>query len=293
MAHSERSRMLASFDGNMPPGVSDRPDAPTEDPRLSIGGNNPPAEFSLTDTVNALPDTLAKAFAERLAGIIDPIAQRANGAPEVFTSDEDMAGATDIVNDAQAAWSDFDKLRKEQKDPFKRGGELVDDYFRTPLQRLARIKEVFTKRATDYTREKRRKADEAARLERERLEREAEEARKKAAEAAEFGDHDEAIEHLQQAATVETKIEEKAATPAIGADDMTVRGASGGAARSRTEWTFEIEDFSKIDLNALRDFIAPEAVDKALKAYTKMRKGTAKVEGVRFFEDEKATFRRR
>ncbi|WP_244396161.1 hypothetical protein [Afipia carboxidovorans] len=268
-------------------------DTATEDPRLGIGGNNPPAEFSLEDLVTALPATLAEAFAKRIADEVEPIANRANEAPERFASDEDLAAATEIVNDAQAAWNEFEKLRKNQKDPFKRGGEEVDDFFRPPLQRLTRIKDAFAKRATDYNREKRRKAEEAARVERERLEREAEEARKKAAEAAEFGDQDEAIEHLQTAATVETKIEEVASAPAIPAEDMTVRGASGGTARSRTEWAFEIEDFSKIDLNALRDFIAPEAVDKALKAYVKLRKNTAKIEGVRFFEDEKATFRRR
>jgi len=267
--------------------AADRSDA--SDHRLGIGGNSPPPEFSLAILVEALPGRLASDHEAALAASIGPIAERANAAPEAFATDEDLAAATDIVNDASQAWAEFDALRKREKDPFKTGGETVDDFFRPHLQRLTRIKEVFTDRATKYTRAKRLKAEAEARAERERLERERREAEEQAAIAAEFGD-DMSATALQQAAIAAEQRIADVETPATPA---TVRGVSGGSARAKTEWTFEIEDFSKVDLNALRAFIAPEAIEKALKQMAKTQKHLAKVTGVRFFEDDKAQFSRR
>lgn len=259
------------------------------DPRLGIGGNSPPPEFSIDNHVAGLAARLNADHFAMMNEKVGPIAQRANDAPQAFANDEDLANAADIVTDARAARAELDGLRKKEKEPFKLGVETVDDFFRDPIKRLDRIVTVFEDRATVYTREKRRKAEAAAQAERDRLAREADEARQKAAVAAEFGDEAEANEHSEAAAQAEARIEEAAPQTA----PEPVRGTTGGSARSRAEWTFEIEDFAKLDLNALRDFIAPEAVEKALKAYVKLRKATAKVEGVRFFEEEKASLRRR
>lgn len=261
---------------------------PADDARRNIGGNNPPPEFSLSLLIDGLPDQLAAEFGEAIAAKIEPIAERANAMPVEFTSDEDLAKATDIANDAADAWDALDDQRKIKKDPFNRGSEIVDDFHREPLARLKRIKDAMVDRATKLTREKKRKADAAAQAERDRLARIAEENRIAAEAAAAFGDDDEAQKRTQIAETVEARGEDVA--PEV---TEPVRGSSGGMAGTKKEWTFAIEDHQALDLNALRDFIAPDAIEKALKAYVKLRKSTASIKGVRFFEDEKASFRRR
>lgn len=284
MAHSEREKMEGAFVGNLPPDVADRND----DARHSIGGNNPPPEFSLSLLIDGLPDQLAAEFSEAIAAKIGPIAERANAMPVEFTSDDDLAKATDIANDAADAWDALDAQRKAKKDPFKRGGEIVDDFHREPLTRLKRIKDAFVDRATKYTREKKRKVDAAAQAERDRLARIAEENRIAAEAAAAFGDDDEAEKRTQIAETVEVRAEDVA--PEV---TEPVRGSSGGTAGTRKDWTFEILDFEKVDLNAIRPFVSPDAIEKALAKMAKQQKHLAKVEGVRFFEDERAAFRRR
>lgn len=261
---------------------------PTEDTRHGIGGNSPPPEFSLSLLIDGLQDRLTADHAEAIAGKIGPIAERANAMPVEFTSDDDLAKATDIANDAADAWDALDAQRKAEKDPFKRGGEIVDDFHREPLARLKRIKDAFVDRATKYTREKKRKADAAAQAERDRLARITEENRIAAEAAAAFGDDDEAQKRTQIAETVEARVDDVA--PEV---TEPVRGSSGGTAGTKKEWTFEIEDFAKVDLNAIRAFVSPDAVEKALAKMAKQQKHLAKVEGVRFFEDEKVSFRRR
>lgn len=258
------------------------------DPRLAIGANNPPPEFALALYVDGLPARLAADHSAPLADKIDAIAKRANDMPTEFATDDDLAKATDIVNDAADAWDEFDASRKVEKEPYKRGADAVDDFYREPLLRLKRIKDAFTDRATKYNREKKRKADAAADAERKRLADIAEANRIAAEVAKEFDDDEEAETRTQIAETVEARIEDIA--PVV---TEPVRGSGGGSARAKAEWTFEIEDIAKVDLNALRNFIAPDAVEKALKALVKIQKGNAKVEGVRFFEDDKTTFRRR
>lgn len=261
---------------------------PADDTRHSIGGNNPPPEFSLSLLIDGLPDRLAADYANAIAAKIDPIAKRANKMPIDFTTDDDLAKATDIVNDAADAWDALDGQRKIEKDPFKRGGEIVDDFHREPLARLKRIKDALTDRATKYNREKRRKQEAEAQAERDRLAKIAEENRLAAEAAAAFGDEDEAEKRKQIAETVEARVEDVAPEKT-----EAVRGSSGGTAGTKKEWTFEIEDFEKVDLNAIRAFVAPDAIEKALAKMARQQKHLAKVAGVRFFEDEKASFRRR
>lgn len=261
---------------------------PAEDARHGIGGNSPPPEFWLSLLIDSLPDRLAADHAAAIAAKIAPIAERANAMPVDFTTDDDLAKATDIANDAADAWDALDAQRKAEKELFKRGGEIVDDFHRDPLARLKRIKDAFIDRATKYTREKKRKAEADAQAERDRLARIAEENRIAAEAAAAFGDDDEAKKRTQIAETVEARVEDVAPEKT-----EPVRASGGGTAGTKKEWTFEIEDFQKVDLNAIRAFVAPDAIEKALAKMAKQQKHLAKVEGVRFFEDEKASFRRR
>ena len=266
-----------------------RSDEQLPDPRLAIGGNNPPEDFHLQANIDGLPARLEAEYGSRMALIIDAIAERANKAPTVFATDEDFASAGDIIGAARDAFDEFDGKRKVAKEPYKTGVDLVDGYFREPLKRLSRIADAFTERGTLYVKDKARKAEAAAKAERERLARIAEENRKAAQAAAEFDDnHEEAATRTQIAETIEARIEDIAAPK-----PEPVRGSEGSSASGKKEWTFEILDAAKVDLNALRNFIAPDAIDKALKAHVKIQKQNAKVDGVRFFEEDKASFRRR
>ncbi|WP_424627568.1 hypothetical protein [Bradyrhizobium sp. SYSU BS000235] len=268
------------------------PHAPVDhmasDPRLGVGGNNPPPDFSLKDLVDGLAARLDGDHTADMTAEIEAIAKRANDEPTEFATDEDLAKATDIVNDAVTAFDKYDGIRKDEKDQYLKGGKIVDDYFRSPLQRLTRIKETFTDRATKYRRDQKRKADAEAAAERDRLAKIAEENRIAAETAAAFGDEGEASARTDIAESLEARMEDVTPTTV-----ETIRGSSGGSARGRTEWTYEILDFQKVDLNAIRAFIAPDAIEKALKQMAKTQKHLAKVEGVRFFEDDKVQFTRR
>ena len=72
----------------------------------------------------------------------------------------------------------------------------------------------------------------------------------------------------------------------------TVRTKVGGViASATTKWDFEITDYDAIDLNKLRPFLIRADVEKAVRSFVRIQKGSAVIPGVRVFEDVKATFR--
>lgn len=63
-----------------------------------------------------------------------------------------------------------------------------------------------------------------------------------------------------------------------------VRGGYGSGSSLRTTWTATIEDLATVDLNAIREFIAEEAVQKALNAMVKIHHDRKPVKGVKFHQ---------
>lgn len=245
-----------------------------------IGHNKPPSPIDL------LRETLTETYSAEIAKA-GPIADRANKSPEKIETDEDLAQITEIALDARDLGKALDAARLNEQRPLV---AVLKEVFEPAVNRCSRIHEALQERATVYNRAKAAKVRAEQQAEETRLREEAAERRKQAEIANEFGDTDKAVENLQEVARIESEV---AAQPKVSAADATrVRAEGGGLATTRTTWKFEVTDYSKVDLAALRDFIAPAAVEKAIGAYLKIKKGTAKLDGVRFYEEDAAQFRR-
>lgn len=250
----------------------------TNDKRLEIGGNNPPISEVLADTQKAL---IAR---------IEPLADRANALPRKIDSDETLGKVGDLVVDARKLISDLDSARKVEKQPYLDGGRDVDSFFKTASERVERISAAFEKVAGDYQREKaaeaRRKAEDEARKLREDEERKRQEAENAKRQSTADRKHDQADEIGALAEEAEAKA---ASTNHELAKVKTETGVTAGA---KTEWTFDIVDYEKIPLDRLRPYFLRAEVEKAIRSFVKINKGSSVLEGVAFREDIKATFRR-
>jgi hypothetical protein len=244
----------------------------------AIGHNRPPSPVDL------LKEALAETYGAQIAEA-EPIAIRANDAPAVIASDEDLAIWARIGVDASKLFKTLDAARLNEKRPVV---EAVDKFFEAATARLNRVASAATQRATDWNRKKIAAARAAQAAEDERLRKEAEAKRI----AAEFEVDDSAAAVVaSEAAAIETQI---AAAPQQSAADLTrVRTDDGVLSTTRTDWKFEIEDISKVDLNAIRMFIDPKAIAVAIGKIVKTQKGATKIAGVRVFQDETAQFTRR
>ena len=241
-----------------------------------IGHNAPPIEEILADTRSAL---LAR---------VEPIAERANGLPKKIASEDDLALVTPVVVDAKALAKEIENARRDDKQPYLDGGRAVDAFFKPHKDRLDRIASVFERLASDFQREKirqeRARAEESERkaaAEAERLRKEAEAAKKPETQQRK----------LDAAAEADNAADRAAAAASRSGNELGKVTTAGGTARAQTFWNFAIDNYGEVDLNAIRDFIDREAVEKAIRAKIKIQKGNTDIPGVRVFEDVKASIR--
>ncbi|CAN7330019.1 hypothetical protein LJR231_001811 [Phyllobacterium sp. LjRoot231] len=245
--------------------------------RAVLGGNNPP-----------IPEVMAEKHHALLA-LVDPLAVRADDLPRQIKCEKDLEKIGVVVTDCKSLAKKIEGIRKFEKQPHLDAGKEVDNFFNPVVDRLDRITDTFEAIATKYQREKvaeeRRKAeDEAAKL------RADAEKKRQEAEAAKRGStaarkNDEADHLLDQADEAEAAAFQSAASIAK------LRTESGVTAGAKTNWDFSIVDYDKIDLNKLRPFFRREDVEKAIRSMVRIQKGSALIEGVKVFENVKATFR--
>lgn len=256
-------------------------DTATIDPRLTIGGNNPPP----------LREILAERFA-RTSMEIDQLAKRADGAPKKVVDDEQFGAVGDIAKDARTLSKSIEEKRKVEKEPFLQGGRDVDAFFGTLTDRVKRIADTLQARADEYARakaaEERRKREEEAR----RLAAEEQRQREIAEREAERNRPTASAKHEDRA----NYAQERAAAAAAGAEaraaELTrTRSAAGTVASARTSWDFEITDIGKVPLDTLRPFIKREHIEQAIRSFVRINKDAVPLEGVRIFENVKANFR--
>ena len=257
-------------------------------PRAVIGDNNPPIEDMLNYTQ---ADLLAR---------IDPLADRATkaadamrpakGKPPVITSDEQLGIVATVAVDAKALIGDLEAARKKEKQPYWDAGQAVDAFFKQHKERMSRITDVFEALASDYQRAKiaRERAEAAER------ERKAEAAAKKLRDEAEAAARpDTAARKINQAEQLEREADQAASDGAASNAALgKVTSATGASASARTVWKATIIDYDKIDMKKLAPYLARAEVEKALRAFVKIHKGSAKMDGVVFEEDVRASFRK-
>lgn len=220
---------------------------------------------------------------------------------QVTTAEQYAAGAADLQR-VKSAQKRLEETRTSITAPMNAALKQVNDFFRAPAERLATAERTIKAQLVAFAdeqervrREEQRKADEAARKERERLEAQAREAERKAREkaaadrqaaeaAAAAGRLDEAATLAARAASTEEKaagkvddLSMRAATtvaPVVRRDPPKVAGIS-----TRETWHFEITNAAQVP----REYLV---VDEArVRKVVQALKGDAKIPGVRVYAE--------
>lgn len=246
--------------------------------------NNPP------DPIAELAARLEQSNAPLLKRKED-LAAAAGRMPEI--SDDETAGkASDFIKLISAALKTSEAARTEAKEPHLAAGRTVDTFFKNrvsdPLTTLKR--DVESKLTTYLQRkeaERRRAADEEARRIREKAAAEA----RAAQQAATQGDVRAAATALDAAATMSQQAQSvaakaQAATPA---ELSRTRGEVGSVASLRQTWVGEVEDRETLDLEALRPYLAMDALRTAVGGF--VRAGGRELKGARIYQQTTAAVR--
>lgn len=252
-------------------------DARADNPRAVTGGNNPPT----------FKETMAEKYGSVFAAL-EPLADMADEAPEKITGPDELAKVSDIVRGARKLFNEVEEIRTKEKQPFLDGGKEVDGFFGAKKEAIKRVVDAMQKRADVYQAE----VDAAARRE----------AARKAGEAQEEADRQRAIaeaevarnrpvaaaNHAEKAADAQRTADTAAAATQASAADVTRLRTDGGTTSATTEWLFEIEDYAKVDLNAVRAYIPRERVEMAIKGFLKINKNMVPLAGILIFSRTKA-----
>lgn len=282
-----------------------RPGAPPAESAFPRDHNKPPLDELLN--IEMQP------FIARKDDLLAGVARM----PAAITDADVCERAADVVKLLAGCWRNAEASRTSTKEPFLAAGRLVDSrYKKEVLDPLDTAKKQVEAKMTVYQRhvaeqerlvrvaEAKRQADEAERQRRE-VERLRVEALAKAKEAEDAlaaaqteDDIDAAIALETQAAeiaesstSVVARAEQTEADLAIAqraaiakpAELSRVRGNIGAVASLRTFWDFDGLDRNTLDLEALRQHLPVDALEKAVRAFVKA--GGRKLKGVHIFEN--------
>lgn len=252
-------------------------DARADNPRAVAGHNQPP--------------TFAETMAEKYGSVfaaLEPLADLADEIPETLAGPDDLSKASNIVREARRLWSEIESFRVGEKQPHLDAGREIDRYFTARLAAVDRVRAAMQKRADAYQAE----VDRLARLEAQRKAREAQaEADRQAAIAAAEAARNRpqaAAKHEEKAAEAQRTADTAAAATQASAADVTRLRTESGTTSATTEWAFEITDYSKVDLNAVRAYIPRERVELAIRGFIKINKDQTPLSGVRIYPKVKA-----
>jgi hypothetical protein len=254
---------------------------------------NAPAKIGDNSVALISADLLKRDHAKVIEGI-DGFEKEAGDLPPVCEDDEDVALIAATVEKLNAATKRIDEIRAAAKAPYFDATNVVDGFFGakdkpkagTLQKRVADLKATLTTRVHAYQvkkaeAERKRREEEAARQreEADRLQREA----IAAAQSAPAGDRTTADAAFTRAADASRVADAAAlATQAKPADLGRSMGAGGKVAATLTEeWTHEIENFSKIDLEKLRNYFGPSDIASAIARFVKS--GGRELGGVKIF----------
>lgn len=242
-----------------------------------IGANNPP----LKDRLGIAYETLKARANELLGG--------ASRAPTQIRDDDEQGKVGDLIKLIAACIKRSETSRGSEKEPHLQAGREVDAFFKAISDPLDIAKRGLESRVGVYLRakadaERKRREEEAARLraEADAKAKEAEEAKRKATQDRK----------LEQAAQLEEQAAEVQKTAEVKPAEMArTRGELGSVSTLKQTWTFAIEDEGAIDLEALRPYLPRTDIEKAIRAFVRVHKGSKKLDGVRIFEETSAVVR--
>lgn len=285
-------------------------------PRAVAGSNLPPIKDVYKAQNEALPQYLESDTADLVARTAE-LLEGFDRAPAVIEDAETAGKISDFIAQITKCVKAADSKRVDIKAGPLEAGRMIDGFFQKNIldkldtPRMAQgIKQKLLERLTKWEKKladeerARREAAEAALREEQRLAQiAAREAQRKAEEAALAAqtakDLDGAIdleEHQRKAAeqAAAAQAAAEAATRlanAKPAEMSTVRGEYGSSSSLRTTWKGRVSKPDTVDLNALRDYISKDAIEKAVNAYAKIHKNTKPIAGVEFFEESSAVVR--
>ena len=204
--------------------------------------------------------------------------QRFGDATREGIHDDAMAGrATDFVKQFKATQSDLNDIRTRIKAPVLHAQRLIDGEAKKIADELAGAEKTIATRIGAFLQEKEAAARKAAEAEAMRLAAEAEAAIKAAQDAAAPEIVDVAIQAMADAETA------RAAAEAAPLELSRTRSALGSIAGLKDNWTFTVEDISKIPAAFLT------VNDATVKAAIKT--GTRDIPGIRSFNDARVMIR--
>lgn len=235
--------------------------------------------------------------------------------PPVCEDEEDLEVMRSAVRRFVGGYKRMEAIRVEAKDPYLDATRVVDSHFNALKTTLEKWQTDVEGRAHRFL--KKKEADERAI--REEAARVAAEAARVAAEEARKAERDR-IEAEQTglaealAASSSPTVENREQASAARVEETTLRTVAiqrgnealkaqtaaeakpADLARTRTGtglstlaevWKFEIEDLTKIDLEALRDQIPFADIEKAVRRFVGIHKGDRQLTGVRIYSDTK------
>ncbi len=253
----------------------------TDAPIAVIGDNLPPAD------ADPLSDRLIVQYADLYTRMSELI-EATERVPATVENEEAAGKVADFIKQIAACAKNANALRVSEKEPYLEGGRRVDGWFKQITEPLARAKKEIEKRLTAYQRvvmleerrireEAQRKADEAAKLA-------AEEADKAAAAIKEEADLAGAVEAEERARQAHADaIKAQTAAIAKAAELSRTRGDYGSVASLRTRWTGVLTDRATLDLEALREHLHDDDLNKAIRSFVK--RGGRVLIGARIYED--------
>lgn len=255
------------------------------------GSNNPPPD------ANPLLERLTEEAAP-LAKRRDELLAACERVPDV-DSDEIAGKVADLIKLVTACSKNAEAARISTKEPFLASGRLVDSFYKRITDPLDKAKKLVEHRLTLWQRAV-AEAERKRREEAERLARDAAAAAAKAAREAEAAMRtqaglDAAVEAAERArvAAADAVVAERAAQ-AKPAELSRTRGDVGAVASLRTWLDFTDLDMSEVDLEKLRAYISPDAIEKAVRSFIRvgadaLRKevgaGSQPIRGVKLFEN--------
>lgn len=244
----------------------------------AAGHNNPPLNEVLTDQYKGLVEDLTAWQAS------------ARRAPDRIGNDEQQAGIGKIVVALAKIRGRAEVAHRAEKAPFLEQSRVVDTFFLAGIVKVCtELERGLTVRQTAYATAKVNAERARARASEEQERREAEDRLCAAQWAEDHGDIDGASQALADAARAETAADAAAQVSGAKPSEIAKVSSGGVTVSARQEWTFEIEDYAKIDLNLIRSTLARVEVEKAIRAAVRL--GTRDLAGVKIYEISKATNR--
>lgn len=255
---------------------------------LDMRGHNLP-----TDDQSALNEMLLEK-AQPLLRRRDDLIAAANRVPPTIKDDETAGRFADYIKSITACMKSLESMRTGEKEPFLQAGRTVDGFFKKLTDPLAAAKKHVESILTTWQRQKaeeeRLRRMEAERLAREEAERAARAAAEAEAKIKTEADLSAAVVAEQAAVQARADAEKaKREAEAKAAELNRARGDYGALASLRTFWDFADLDRASLDLEALRNHIPWEGLEKAVRSFVKA--GGRELRGVRIFENTTSVVR--